>query len=467
MTRAFDPARLRRAYVLGLGLSGGAAARLLASRGVEVVGSDRRPAAALELGGLADAPGVELRCGVEESELPAGVEAVVVSPGVALDHPLLAAARAAGLPVVAEVELAFAFLEGPVVAVTGSNGKSTTTAMTGALLAHAGIPVEVCGNIGLPLAAVVDGAAGRTFVVELSSFQLETIDRFRPRAAALLNLSPDHLDRHRDLAGYLAAKQRIFARQTRDDVAVLNADEPEVAASPTAARRRSFSLSTPVADGCRLEEGRVVERAPGASARQLFAAADVPLPGPHNLENAMAAALLALAAGAPATGLAAGLRGFRGLPHRLERVGERAGVTYFDDSKGTNVAATARSLESFADGSVHVILGGRNKGADFRYLRPAALRKVRRAYLIGESAAELERALAGATELSRSGTLAAAVSEAAERARTGDAVVLSPACASFDQFRDYRDRGQSFQRLVRGLPGLVTEGRGGGQEARV
>ncbi|KAB2961356.1 MAG: UDP-N-acetylmuramoyl-L-alanine--D-glutamate ligase, partial [Thermoanaerobaculia bacterium] len=238
MTRTFDPERLRRAYVLGLGLSGGAAARLLAASGVEVVASDRRDAAALDLAGLAGAPGVELRCGVEESEPPAGIDAVVVSPGVALDHPLLVSARAAGVPVIAEVELAFAFLDGPVVAITGSNGKSTTTAMAGALLAHAGLPVEVCGNIGRPLAAVVDGPPGRTFVVELSSFQLETIDRFRPRAAALLNLSPDHLDRHRDLAGYLAAKRRIFARQGGDDVAVLNADEADVAASPSAARRR-------------------------------------------------------------------------------------------------------------------------------------------------------------------------------------------------------------------------------------
>jgi UDP-N-acetylmuramoylalanine--D-glutamate ligase len=467
MTASFDPERLRRAYVLGLGLSGTAAARLLASRGIEVVASDRRAASALELRGLEGAPGVELRCGIEESELPAGVDVVVVSPGVSPGHPLLASARVAGVPVVAEVELAFAYLDGPVVAVTGSNGKSTTTAMTGALLAHAGIPVEVCGNIGLPLAAVVDGPPGRTFVVELSSFQLETIERFRPRAAALLNLSPDHLDRHRDLAAYLEAKRRIFLRQTGDDVAVLNADEPEVAASPTAARRRFFSLSAPVSDGCRPEDGQVLERGPAASARPLFASGDVPLPGPHNLENAMAAALLALAAGAPAAGLAAGLRGFRGLPHRLEHVGERAGVDFFDDSKGTNVAATARSLEGFADRTVHVILGGRNKGADFRYLRPAVTRKAARAYLIGESAAELERALAGATQLSRSGTLAAAVAEAAERARAGDAVVLSPACASFDQFRDYHDRGASFQRMVRELPGVVTERRGGGQEARV
>jgi UDP-N-acetylmuramoylalanine--D-glutamate ligase len=467
MSAAFDPARLSRAFVLGLGLSGGAAARLLAGRGVEVVACDRRPAGELELAGLVDVPGVELVTGGEPAALPARIDAVVTSPGIALDHPLLAAARAGGIPVIAEVELAFAWLDGTVVAITGSNGKSTTTAMTGHLLAAAGFAVEVCGNIGVPLASVVEGPPGRIFVVELSSFQLETVDRFRPRAAALLNLSPDHLDRHGDLAGYLAAKRRIFANQGAGDVAVLNADEPEIAATPVAARRRLFSRATAVEDGCSLDGGIVVERAPGGPDLVLFGAADVPLPGPHNLENAMAAALLARAVGAPADGLAAAFATFRGLPHRLERVGERAGVVFYDDSKGTNVAATARSLEGFADGAVHVVLGGRNKGADFRFLREVVARKVRRAYLIGESAAELERALAGSAELERAGTLEAAVASAAGRARPGEVVVLSPACASFDQFRDYRDRGRTFQRLVGALAAAGGGGGAGGQEARV
>ena len=453
MTATFDPARLRRVCVLGLGLSGTAAARLLVRRGVSVVGTDRRPAPELDLEGLAGAPGVELLCGVDARELPLGIDAVIVSPGVAPGHPLLVAARAAGVPVAAEVELAFAFLEGTVVAVTGSNGKSTTTAMTGALLAAAGLPVEVCGNIGLPLAAVVDGAPGRVFVVELSSFQLEAIHRFRPRAAALLNLSPDHLDRHGDLGGYLAAKRRVFDNQRADDVAVLNGDESEVAATLVRARRRTFAREAAVADGCSLEDDEVVERLPGGDRRRLFAASDVPLPGPHNLENAMAAALLALAAGAPVAALAAGLRSFRGLPHRLEPVAERAGVTFYDDSKGTNVAATARSLEGFADGSVHLILGGRNKGADLAYLRPIVARKAARVYLIGESAPLFAGALAGAVEQSLSGTLERAVAEAAERARAGESVVLSPACASFDQFRDYADRGRQFRAFARAATG--------------
>jgi len=457
--------RWRRAYVLGLGLSGRAATRLLRDRGVEVVASDRRSAGELDLGELTVDGGVELRLGGEAVALPPGIDGVVVSPGVDSHHPLLAAARAAGVPVLAEIELAFRLLRGTVVAITGSNGKSTTTAMTGALVSGAGRAVEVCGNIGRPLAAVVAGPPGRIFVVEVSSFQLETTDRFRPAAAALLNISPDHLDRHGDLAGYLVAKRRIFANQRPGDVAVLNADEPEVAASPSAGRRRFFSRTGAVEDGCLVVGDEVVEVEPGGSRRRLFALDDVPIPGPHNLENAMAAALLARAVDVPAESIAGSLRAFRGLPHRLEWVAERDGVVFYDDSKGTNVGATARSLEGFADGSVHVILGGRNKGADFGYLRDVVKRKAKHAYLIGESAAELERALAGTTGLSQSGTLEIAVTEAAERARAGESIVLSPACASFDQFEDYADRGRRFRQLAKRWSVGATRGGGHGQEA--
>jgi UDP-N-acetylmuramoylalanine--D-glutamate ligase len=455
MSSVAHPESWRRAYVLGLGLSGRAAARLLRAHGVEVVASDRRAKAELgderAVGELVDDAGVELRLGRDDVELPGGVDALVVSPGVAATHPILAAARRLRVPILAEVELAFRMLDpehGSVVAITGSNGKSTTTAMTGALLAGAGFAVEVCGNIGVPLASVVDGAPGRLFVVELSSFQLETIDSFRPRAAALLNLSPDHLDRHGDLAGYLAAKRNIFRNQTAEDVAVLNADEAEIAATPVAARRRFFSRAGAVVDGCFLDGDTVVERAPGATDTRLFDVADLSVPGPHNLENAMAAALLARAMGASAAALPKALKEFRGLPHRMARVGERGGVAYYDDSKGTNVAATARSLEGFADGTVHLILGGRNKGADFAFLRDVVRRKAKRLYLIGESAGALERELGDLVPAERSDTLAAAVRGAAHAAAAGDAVVLSPACASFDQFEDYVDRGRSFQRLV-------------------
>ncbi len=439
----------RRVVIYGLGLSGQAAARFLRARGVAVVGVDRRGAAEIAVPDLERDPGVELLLEREPEALPEGVDGVVLSPGVALDRPIVAAARRRGLPVIAEVELAFPFLNGPVVGITGSNGKSTTTALTGALLAAAGRRVEVCGNIGRPLTACVDGPRGRVFVVELSSFQLETTDTFRPNAAALLNISADHLDRHADLRRYAAAKERIFLRQRAEDVAVLNADDPEVARVVVAARRRHFARLAAIDDGCFAQGERVVEVEPGAPARDLFQRPDLTLEGPHNLENAMAAALLARAMGAGPEEIRAGLRGFRGLPHRLERVAERGGVVFYDDSKGTNVAATARSLEDFADRSVHLILGGRNKGADLGALRGVVARKAARAYLIGEAANELETALAGAVPLALAGTLERAVTLAAASARSGESVVLSPACASFDQFRDFGDRGDQFQKFVR------------------
>jgi UDP-N-acetylmuramoylalanine--D-glutamate ligase len=474
----------KRALVYGLGASGRAASRLLLSLGVPVLAVDARPAEALDAelveGGLAGAEGFELRAGGEPEALPEGVDAVVVSPGVPLERPLLEDARRRGVPVLAEVELAFPFLDGPVVAVTGSNGKSTTTALAGAMLREAGFEAAVCGNIGPPLSSQVDparpvrGAAGatgrpvRVFVVELSSFQLSGIDRFRPRAAAFLNLAPDHLDRHGGLEAYAAAKRRIFENQQPADTAVVNADDPVTRETAVHSRKRLFSRRGPVPDGCwlsRHEEGdRVLERngRGGADEIELFRAADSPLPGAHNLENAMAAALLARALGATPEDCRRALASFRGLPHRMERVAEAGGVAWFDDSKGTNPAATLGCLEGFADGTVHLILGGRNKGADFREMAPAVARKAARVYLVGEAAAELEDALHGKVPLSRSGTVARAVAEAAERARPGEAVLLSPACASFDQFRDFNERGDVFQRLVR-----ETVGGPRGQEARV
>ena len=432
--------------------SGRAATALLRRHDVEVVACDDRPAEALDVTAFEGDPGVELRLGEVAGDVR-GLDGVVVSPGVPAERPLLAAARRHGLAVIAEVQLAFHFLEGEVVAITGSNGKSTTTALTGAMLTAAGREVEVCGNIGEALSSRVEGAAGRVFVVELSSFQLEAVDRFHPHSAALLNISHDHLDRHGDLDGYRAAKAAIFARQTISDLAILNADDPRVAGLVVRARRRFFSSRSIVEDGCHLVGDSVVETSPEAGIQELFQRADMPLPGPHNLENGMAAALLARAHGARTRDVAAGLATFRGLPHRLEKVRERHGVLFYDDSKGTNLAATARSLEGFADGTVHIILGGRTKGGDLAELRPLLARKAKRAYLIGESAAAFARALAGDVELETAGTLDQAVTRAAEAARGGEVVLLSPACASFDQFENFAERGRIFQRLVKALPG--------------
>ncbi len=473
--------RFERVLVYGLGLSGRAAARLLLSRGVAVVAVDDRAGA--DPGDLAADPRFQVLPAPGSAPL-AEVDGVVVSPGVPPDRPLLAAALRLGLPVLAEVELAFPLLDGPVVAITGTNGKSTTTALTGALLAAAGRQVEVCGNIGEPLAGKVDGPAGRTFVVELSSFQIDGLDTFRPRAAAFLNLTEDHLDRYGSLAAYAASKSRLFRRQARGDVAILNADDPvtaALAAPPPAAtpgvelapgvRRRLFSRSGAVADGCYLAGGEVIEVAPGAPPTVLFAASDVPLAGVQNLENAMAAALLARALGADTAALRRGLAGFSGLPHRMRQVAAAGGVAWYDDSKGTNPAATQKSLEGFADGTVHLILGGRNKGADFAPLAPIVHRKARRVYLIGEAAGEIEQALAGAAPIERSGTLEEAAAAAAGYATAGDAVVLSPACASFDQFRNFAHRGEVFASAVHALLAagtrLTTHGEPDGEKTGV
>lgn len=447
-----------RVAVYGLGASGRAAIRLLVARRVEVLGVDDRDLveeARREIGSLS---GVEIQAGGIAEDLPAGIDGVVVSPGIPPDRPLLKAARRRGLPVIGEVELAFPFLDGPVVAITGSNGKSTTTALTGALLRACGYPVEVCGNIGVPLADRVDGPSGRTFVVELSSFQLETVVTFRPHAAALLNLSPDHLDRYEGMDAYRDAKAAIFARQNPDDVAVLNADDPWLRDLEVRARRRVFSRRGPVADGCFVAGDRVVEVSPGASEVELFHCDEVPLAGLHNLENAMAAALLARAIGAELDGLKRGLKTFRGLPHRMEWVAERSGVSFIDDSKGTNIGATTRSLEGFPDRSVHLILGGRNKGAALEDLAGIVGRKACAVYLIGESADEFDRVLRKVVTVHRSGDMKTAVREATAAARPGEAVVLSPACASFDQYRDFNQRGDHFQQLVRSQLKEVTLG---------
>ena len=449
MTGTSDKIPWRRALVYGLGLSGRAAARLLRARGVPVVAADRRTDDALDLGDLAVDPGVELLLGAEPRELPPGVDLLVLSPGVALDRSLVAAARRRSLPVVAEVELAFRWLDGPLLGVTGSNGKSTTTALTGALLAACGYAVEVCGNIGRPLSDCVAGEPGRIFVTELSSFQLETVSRLRPRAAALLNVSADHLDRHADVGLYAAAKRALFARQTRADVAVLNADDPLVAGVALAGRKRWFSRLGPVADGCYLAGDRVLEVAPGREPAELFRRDELPLAGEHNLENAMAAALLALATGATPERLGAGLASFRGLPHRLEMVATIAGVDWYNDSKATNLSATARSLEGFADGSVHLILGGRHKGADPRRIGAPVRRKAARLYLIGEAAELFRDALGDVVPYEMSGDLATAMAAAGAVARPGEAVVLAPACSSFDQYENFERRGDEFRRLAR------------------
>lgn len=438
----------------GLGVSGRAAARFLRRRDVAVLGLDDRDPGELDLAEWAGDEGFLAAAASAIDTLPEDIDGMVLSPGVPPGQPLVAAARGRGLPVIGEIELGFPFALGPVLAITGSNGKSTTTSLTGAMLEAAGLEVAVCGNIGRALTDCLDSPVD-AYVAELSSYQLEGTVTFRPQAAALLNLSPDHLDRHGDLASYVAAKATLFANQGAADIAVFNADDPlvvEVAERDHRARRRFFSRHSKVEDGCYVEDGVVVEVAPGEEGRRLFASDDVPVPGTHNLENAMAGALLARALGVEAEALEAGLAGFVGLPHRVERVLERAGTVWYDDSKGTNVGATRKSLEGFADGSVHLILGGRSKGSDLSELADIVAPKVRRLYLIGESAAQFENALGGVVPVEMSGDLERAVAAAARHAAPGEVVLLSPACSSFDQYENFMRRGEHFQTLVRDLP---------------
>ncbi|MEL7062098.1 MAG: UDP-N-acetylmuramoyl-L-alanine--D-glutamate ligase, partial [Acidobacteriota bacterium] len=431
---------------------------------------DRRGPSEARAATFGDDPGVTLRLGAEPPALGAAewarLDAVVVSPGVPADRPLLASARAQGVPVLGEVELAAAFVDGPLVGVTGSNGKSTTVAMIGAMLAAAGRDARVCGNFGPPLAAAVprpseavagegalDEAARPHYVVELSSFQLETIVDLRPRAAAFLNVAADHLDRHGDLDTYTAAKRRIFENQQGGDVAVLNADDPRVRHAGDDLRegvhRRFFSSLGRVADGCCVRDDEIVEIDAAGGETTLFRRSDLTVGGPHNVENAMAAALLARALGVGSAEIVTGLRQMEGLAHRMQRVGQHGGVAWIDDSKGTNPAATLRSLDGFEAGTVIVVLGGQHKGGDLAPLAERVALTARRALLIGEAAPTFATALAATDAAFETvETLDRAVERAAEIARAGDVVLLSPACASFDQFSSFVDRGRTFQRLV-------------------
>ncbi|MFZ5787124.1 MAG: UDP-N-acetylmuramoyl-L-alanine--D-glutamate ligase, partial [Acidobacteriota bacterium] len=380
---------------------------------------------------LAELPqGVERHLGGHPPEALEGVSLVVVSPGVPWDLPLLEQARSRGIEVLAEVELAFRHLPGvPLLGVTGSNGKTTVTALAGEVLRAAGVSAAVGGNIGTP--ASLHAVEGRwdALVWELSSFQLEGCDTLRPRVGVLLNLSPDHLDRHGGLESYLAAKALIFRRQTAEDWAVLNADDPALVGLRPRGRVEWFSLDNRRVAAHLGEDALVLDGTP------LLRRSQLGLLGDHNVANALAAALATARLGAPREAIASALAAFKGLPHRHQVVAEAGGVRYVDDSKGTNIGATAAGLRGYVPGSVHLILGGRGKGQDC------------------EAADEIGAALEGVVAVEACGTLERAVGRAAAHARSGDTVLLSPACASFDQFRDYAHRGDEFARLARSLAG--------------
>ena len=440
----------RRVTVVGLARSGVAASRLLVACGARVTATDAKPAEALEPAarGLAEA-GVRLVAGGHPSDAFADAELCVVSPGVPGDHPALADCRRRGVPVIGEVELAYRATTADVLAVTGTNGKTTTTALVGALVAESGRPVVVGGNIGRPLAGDALAIPPDGLVVaEVSSFQLETIVTFRPRVAVLLNLTPDHLDRHRSLAAYADAKARIFLRQTADDWAVVNADDPGASALANRARGRLlwFSRRRPVGEGAYVADGWVTLRLDGA-AQPICPVDEIVLRGTHNLENVLAATAAAAWAGVAPERLRAAIKAFRAVAHRLEWIRELAGVAFYNDSKGTNVDATLKALDAFREPIV-LIAGGRDKGQDFGALAAAAAGRVKAAVVIGEGRATVGPALRRVTTVHEAESMGDAVGRAFGLAAPGEVVLLSPACASFDMFRDYEHRGDVFREAV-------------------
>jgi len=445
----------RRVTVVGLARSGVAAARLLRTAGADVIGTDVKPVTALgrEAAALADL-GVRLLAGAGEPAAAfAGTELVVVSPGIPLDGAQLAAARTRQVPIIGELELGWRAMEADTIAITGTNGKTTTTALIGAVLAQQPRPVLVAGNIGTPLSAhALSFPADGLVVCEVSSFQLETTEAFQPRVAVVLNVTPDHLDRHGTFAAYVDAKARIFANQAPADCAVLNADDEATRALGSRVRAPVvwFSRRRELAHGVFVRDGRIAARLNG-HVEDICPLSEIFLRGQHNVENVLAATACALWTGVSPAAIRTAVARFRGVAHRIEWVRDLKGVHYYNDSKGTNVASTLRALESFPERIV-LIAGGKGKGQAWGPLADAARGRVAHALLIGEDAEKIGAALAAAAIPV---TFCRSLQDAVERARAlaapGDIVLLSPACASFDMFDHFEHRGDVFKKLVERL----------------
>jgi UDP-N-acetylmuramoylalanine--D-glutamate ligase len=443
----------KRVLVVGLGRSGIAAARLCANRGALVTVNDTKPAAQLaaELALLPESVAREL--GGHPAAVFAGQDMIVLSPGVP-PLPPIAAARERGVLVTGEIELGSWFIESTMVAITGTNGKSTTTTLCGAILAANGQPTFVGGNLGTPLCEAVGTPAGReggTCVVEVSSFQLETVRSFRPQVAVLLNITPDHLDRYPDLGGYIAAKQRIFAAQTASDFAVINIDDANVEAAARTIHSRCVLISTHqvLGIGGWVDGDSLCVRLPGGPVE--YYPAQLPgLVGRHNQENALAALVAARLLGALPAEARYALVSFRPLPHRMELVGDFNDIEFYDDSKGTNVGAVVAALDGFPR-KVVLIAGGKDKGGSYAPLAEVMRRQGRAAVLIGEAAPKIHAALSGVVPVETAADMDEAVELAAGLAERGDAVVLSPACSSFDMYRDYAHRAEVYRAAVQSL----------------
>jgi UDP-N-acetylmuramoylalanine--D-glutamate ligase len=445
----------KKVLVVGLGKSGLAAALFLRRRGARVTVSDVRSADQLakEIPALIEA-GIMVETGGHGLLTFRRQDLIVVSPGVPLDTPELEQVKSFGLPVIGELELAARFLRGHILAVTGSNGKTTTTTLLGEILAAAGLPTLVGGNIGVPVVALIDSSSGETWsVLEVSSFQLETTEQFHPSIAVILNITPDHLDRHGSFENYARIKQRIFAQQTAQDCLVLNAENTPCveAAARSAARVYWFSIEHPVPQGAWLEQGSVVYRAAGNAATEyVMPLGGIPLKGAHNVENVLAAVVAARLADVPAASIRTSIEKFQAVEHRLEYVATRKGVEFYNDSKATNVDATAKAIAAFSSG-IHLILGGKDKNSDYTQFADLLRERVSAVYTIGAAANKIESHLRGVVSIRSCETLDKAVAAAASAARPGEVVVLAPACSSYDQFENYEQRGRVFKELVNAL----------------
>ncbi len=453
-THRFESMELKgkKVLVVGLGKSGLAAALFLRRRGAQVTVSDVRSAEALarDIPALLD-EGIMVEAGGHGLLTFRRQDLIVVSPGVPLDTPELVQVKKFGLPIMGELELAARFLKGKTLAITGSNGKTTTTSLCGEILAEGGLPVQVGGNIGVPVIALVDTSQeGGWSVLEVSSFQLETTEEFHPQIAVILNITPDHLDRHGSFANYIAAKERIFANQTADDALVLNADDD--AAKRCAARAKSrvfwFSRKCIVRQGAFVHEGEILFRADEHEAAEVVLKVEsIPLKGEHNVENVLAAVCAARLAGVAPEAIRSAVEKFTAVEHRLEFVARINGVDYYNDSKATNVDAAMKAVAAFPSG-VHLILGGKDKNSDYTLMRELLESRVKAVYTIGAAAEKIEGQIKGAVPAVHAETLDAAVAAAAEAAQPGEVVLLAPACSSFDQFENYEHRGRVFKELV-------------------
>ncbi|WP_433975336.1 UDP-N-acetylmuramoyl-L-alanine--D-glutamate ligase [Tunturiibacter lichenicola] len=445
----------KRVLVVGLGKSGLSAAMFLRAQGARVTVSDARSAMALakEIPALLES-GIMVESGGHGLLTFRRQDLIVVSPGVPMDTPEVKQVVAFGLPVIGELELASRYLKGQVVAITGSNGKTTTTTLVGKIFRDSGLPTQVGGNIGLPVIALVAQSTAETVnVLEVSSFQLETVEEFHPRIAVILNITPDHLDRHGSFEKYVAAKERIFERQGVKDALVLNGDDRVVQLS--AARAKSevfwFSGTKAVRRGAFVRDGVIVwVEKEGGVTEPVMPVSEVPLKGAHNIENVLAAVCVARLEKVSAESIRASVASFTAVEHRLELVRKLNGVEFYNDSKATNVDATMKAVASFAKG-IHLVLGGKDKDSDYSLMAPLLKKRVKAVYTIGSAAEKIERQLHGVVKMVAAETMQVAVAEAAKSAVAGDVVLLSPACSSFDQFENYEHRGRVFRQLVNEL----------------